>query len=121
MSFAKGEDVMRLVESLVKDLYSHIQSRWRLRSLDGQLYPSTTVTNSAQAQNYPDMAPADQQGEWSIPHISYQDAMAWYGSDKPDLRVPNKVRSSRVFRQTALLMLSRSNELSTFSQINLNP
>lgn len=66
MSFAKGEQVMKLVEGLLMTLWYNL-----VRSEIGE---GTQVKSP-------------------FPRMTYQDAMSMYGSDKPDIRLGMEVRS----------------------------
>lgn len=85
MSFAKGEDVMKLVESLIHEVYEYMRRFWQTRQVNGVLFPSFKPDGMADAEEYPDI-------EATFPRITYHEAMSLHGSDKPDLRIPNKVR-----------------------------
>lgn len=97
---------MNLVESLVKKLHQRIKTHWCIQESKRQFYPVDKGLHDAGVQDYPDIEPA-------FPRITYQEAMSLYGSDKPDLRIPNKV--------CALEHLSPSIVLSTFANLPRDP
>jgi aspartyl-tRNA synthetase len=86
MSFSKGEDVMRLVESLVQEVYDHIRRSWQTCQVNGEVCPTESSDGVVEAGEYPAI-------EAEFPRITYHAAMSLHGSDKPDLRIPNKVRT----------------------------
>lgn len=78
---------MRLVESLVHEVYDSMRKSWQTREVNGALYPTLRTSATTDADEYPDI-------EAEFPRITYHEAMSLHGSDKPDLRIPNKVRTS---------------------------
>lgn len=78
---------MKLVESLVQEAYESMRKSWQTRQVNGALYPSLRSDGMTDAEEYPDI-------EAEFPRITYHEAMSLHGSDKPDLRIPNKVRAS---------------------------
>ena len=87
MSFAKGEDVMKLVEGLVQKVYAYMRRFWQMRRVNGAMYPTSKADGMPDTDEYPAI-------EAEFPRITYHEAMSLHGSDKPDLRISNKVRTS---------------------------
>lgn len=107
MSFAKGEDVMRLVEKLVHEVYGSMCGRWQTCQVNGALCPAKRSDGTAGAEEYPAI-------EAEFPRMTYYEAMSLHGSDKPDLRIPNKVRASvRHYAYSTTDNGQRSNESTT--------
>ncbi|RKF64331.1 Aspartate--tRNA ligase, mitochondrial [Erysiphe neolycopersici] len=69
VSFADGEQIMNLVESLIKKIYIQFADQ-----ISSKLVPQDNANKAV-----------------SFPRISYQEAMSRYGSDKPDLRIPGSI------------------------------
>jgi aspartyl-tRNA synthetase len=74
MSFADGDDVMVIIENLIKALWNDVQGT----AISAQ--PGSYLTGPRFTQ------------------MSYDDAMSAYGSDKPDLRFPSRVSASPLHR-----------------------
>jgi aspartyl-tRNA synthetase len=94
MAFAGGEDVMRRIEELVRDLCERLHGRGSILS--------------------PPKSP--------FQRVSYTEAMALYGSDKPDLRIPDAIISVDSILPEALIgmMTSLSNPVINSWKIRLN-
>ncbi|KAK3394322.1 tRNA synthetases class II-domain-containing protein [Podospora didyma] len=89
MGFATGEDVMRTIESLVSELPAALNAQFRMVKNGDEIYPISKhglgpkdATDDLQWLDLPS----------PFPRLTYQEAMARFGVDKPDLRVPFEIR-----------------------------
>ena len=78
---------MKFVESLVQQVYDSIRRGWQTRKVNGALCPTSRSECKTDTEEYPPI-------EAEFPRITYHEAMSLHGSDKPDLRIPNKVRTA---------------------------
>ncbi|KAJ2898077.1 uncharacterized protein MKZ38_004189 [Zalerion maritima] len=102
LAFATGEDVMRTIEGLVKGLYSRIRKDFILqRTEDGVLPARRTDEMMSGALEYTDI------GQEPFQHMDYEKAMSLYGTDKPDLRIPNEIcRIESIVPETFVSMIT---------------
>ncbi|POS86421.1 hypothetical protein EPUL_001397, partial [Erysiphe pulchra] len=85
ISFADGEQIMNIVESLIKKIYIQFADQ-----ISSKLVPQDNVDKTI-----------------VFPRISYHAAMSRYGSDKPDLRIPGSIiRIDKIISQDLSKMLT---------------
>jgi aspartyl-tRNA synthetase len=98
MAFATGKDVIRIVESIINALFTAFRNDNVAREVDGILY--TRPDDLARRYGAVASPPTDEERSvWPLrdlnkegfKRIAYDDAMGWFGSDKPDLRIPSQV------------------------------
>ncbi|EOO00767.1 putative aspartyl-trna synthetase protein [Phaeoacremonium minimum UCRPA7] len=96
---------MHLIETVVRDLFKEITAKFQILSTEGELVPVRKevydVTGRETVIDYPSLS------DEAFPRLQYDDAMALYGSDKPDLRIPNKIcRVDSVLPKNFVSMIS---------------
>ncbi|KAK0633047.1 tRNA synthetases class II-domain-containing protein [Immersiella caudata] len=90
MSFATGEDVMRTVEALVSQLPTALNAQFSMVRRGDDVYPVPnhslkSTDGDSEGLRWPGLSTP-------FPRLPYQEAMARFGSDKPDLRIPFEIR-----------------------------
>ncbi|KAK6068152.1 aspartyl-tRNA synthetase [Seiridium cupressi] len=99
MAFATGKDVMSLVESIIISIFKQFRQNNIPREIDGVLYSSheeLTKRYGASAlpetEWTPSVWPLRGVSKKGFTRITYDNAMARFGSDKPDLRIPSQIQ-----------------------------
>ncbi|KAI0126971.1 tRNA synthetases class II-domain-containing protein [Xylariales sp. AK1849] len=112
MGFANGHDVMKIVERILRSMFSFLREYKVPRYIDGVRYP----TYEALEQRYGGALGSRDQDS-STPFIripkhfarlTYQYAMKEFGSDKPDLRIPSSIRRiNHIATQSFVSMITK--------------
>ncbi|KKA30594.1 hypothetical protein TD95_001103 [Thielaviopsis punctulata] len=85
-AFATGNDVMNDIETMVKGVWKEMEREFVRLEMDGSMVPVCRSSDySGRIENVWTMP------NEAFPRLTYQQCMSWYGIDKPDLRIPNKM------------------------------
>lgn len=98
MGFAKGSDVRMVVEQILRNIFKTLRGMKIPRQVGGVLYSSDkelfkqyrpeSVTGQTEPIIRNCWPVSDIFVRKRLMRVQYHDAMAYYGTDKPDLRIP---------------------------------
>lgn len=104
MGFARGRDVRNVVELILRNIFKTLRGNKIPRQVGGALYsspqelfkqyPPERVVGQTQPISHNCWPVSDLFVRKRLLQLRYHDAMAHYGTDKPDLRIPTSVRIS---------------------------
>lgn len=92
-AFAGAAKVQEDVNDIILNALSKLRASQSYKDVRGERIPILSEIPS-------ESAPADEQPAHKFTTITFADSIASYGSDKPDLRIPNRVGQSVYFMLT---------------------